>query len=45
MPLDPLAVAREDAIPLGHIISPDRKHDDQVRLAHLRHAWFPSLDP
>src|SRR5437763_1480137 len=43
MPLHPLAVAREEAITFGHIIRPDRKHDDEVRLSHVRHAEYLSL--
>src|SRR2546422_6317153 len=38
MLLHELAVAREDAISLGHVIGPHRKHDDEVRLSHVRHA-------
>src|SRR5207253_5421339 len=43
MPLHELAVAREDAISLRHVIRPHRKHDDEVRLSHVRHADSPSL--
>src|SRR5439155_9444308 len=41
MPLHKLAVAREDAIALGHVIGPHRKHDHEVRLSDVRHAVSP----
>src|SRR2546421_12571338 len=41
MPLHELAVAREDAISLAHVIRSHRKHDHEVRLSHVRHMLSP----
>src|SRR5207249_10713565 len=41
MPLHELAVAREEAISLGHVIRSHREHDHEVRLSHVRHAVPP----